>query len=89
MKRRVLFTPARARESLSPFALQSPPISANPALPKHYNHHSFARFTDHCSLCMRDKQHFFVARLHAVHAERDIVMENPSVCPSVQCWYFV
>jgi len=29
------------------------------------------------------KEIYFIARQHAMHAERDTVMANPSVCPSV------
>jgi len=29
----------------------------------------------------------FIPRQHAMYAQRDTVMANPPVCPSVQCQY--
>ena len=36
-------------------------------------------------LCTQEEGKYFVARQHAMHAERDITLPNLSVCSSVQC----
>jgi len=38
-----------------------------------------------CSALANLDYDFFIARQHAVHAQRDIVMTSPSVRPSVYC----
>jgi len=38
---------------------------------------------------VRSRASVFIARQHAVYAERDIVLANPSVGPSVTLWYCI
>jgi len=38
--------------------------------------------TNVCPNGMTNSNHLFIERQHAMHAERDIVMANPSVCLS-------